>query len=172
MSMTDDNRDLHIRLSKELYTKLKVKCAFLGISMQDYIVNLLKEGKEDQTHTAKKTVLVVDDEVIVRDSLREWLQDSYEVRIAQTGEEAIDALKEHDFDVVLLDMRLTGKSGLEVLREVKEFKPYIKIIMVTAYPAIDLAVQAIKEGAVDYIVKPIAPDQLERMLFQTVNSGK
>ena len=168
--MTEDNRDLHIRLSKEVYTKLKVKCAYLGISMQDYIVNLLIESKSEPQRPAKKgSILIVDDEAIVRESLRDWLKDNYEVATAESGEEAIEVLKKSDFDIVLLDMRLTGINGLDVLREVKQFKPYIKTIIITAYPAVDLAVEAIKEGAVDYIVKPIAPDQLERLLLNTIS---
>jgi len=171
--MTETYKDLHIRLSKEIYTKLKVKCAYKGISMQDYIVNLISEGKEDHAAPAKKgSILIVDDEAIVRDSLKDWLKDNYEVTALESGETALALLKDRDFDVVLLDVRLTGKSGVEILREVKSFKPYIKTIIITAYPAIELAVEAIKEGAVDYIVKPIAPDQLERMLLQTIGRIK
>jgi len=172
--MAEETKDLHIRLSRDLYTKLKVKCAYRGISMQEYVEKLLIETKDEDRHTSPKkgSILIVDDEAIVRESLRDWLKDEYSVTTAETGEEALELIKDYDFDIMLLDMRLTGICGLDVLKEVKGIKPYIKTIIITAYPSIDLAVEAIKEGAVDYVVKPIAPDQLERLLIQTIHKVK
>ncbi len=156
-------KDLHIRIPKELYTKLKVKCAYQSISMQDYIIKLITEGIENLP-SARRSILVADDEKIIRDSLKDWFQDGYNVTTAETGEEAIELIKKHDFDVLILDVRLTGKSGLEVLKEVKEIKPQIKSIIITAYPSVELAVEAMKAGATDYIVKPFSPEQLERLI--------
>ena len=159
----DKPRDIHIRIPIELYTKLKVKCAYGGITMQDYIVKLMSEDIENRP-SRKRSVLIVDDEKIIRDSLKDWLQDGYNVTTAETGEEAIELVKNHDFDVMFLDVRLTGKSGLEVLKEIKEIKPQIKSIIITAYPSVELAVEAMKAGATDYIVKPFSPDQLEKLI--------
>jgi CheY-like chemotaxis protein len=156
-------KDLHIRIPKALYTKLKVKCAYQSMSMQDYIVKLITEGVENLP-SARRSILVADDEKIIRDSLKDWFQDGYNVTTAETGEEAIELIKKHDFDVLILDVRLTGKSGLEVLKEVKEIKPQIKSIIITAYPSVELAVEAMKAGATDYIVKPFSPEQLERLI--------
>lgn len=106
----------------------------------------------------------MDDEKIMRDSLRDWLKDGYQVVTAETGEEALKLIKEQDFDVLVIDVKLTGKSGIQVLKEVKEIKPQIKSIIITAYPSIDLAVEAMKAGASDYLVKPFSLDQLEKLM--------
>ena len=71
-----------------------------------------------------------------------------------------------------MDVRLPGKNGLKVLREVKEVKPHIKSIVITAYPSVELAVEAMKVGAVDYLIKPVVPDDLERLIRQTLNMRK
>ena len=159
----DKQRDIHFRIPSELYTKLKVKCAYGSTSMQDYIIRLMNQDIENRPGR-KRSVLIVDDEKIIRNSLKDWLQDGYDVTMAETGEEAIKVIKNHDFDVIVLDVRLTGKSGLQVLKEIKEIKPQIKSIIITAYPSVELAIEAMKAGATDYIVKPFSPDQLEKLI--------
>lgn len=159
----DGQKDIHIRIPKELYTKLKVKCAYESMSMQDYIIKLVTDDIENRP-SKKRSVLVVDDEKIIRDSLKDWLQEGYNVTTAETGEEAIELIKNRDFDVLILDVRLTGKSGLQVLNEIKEIKPQTKIIIMTGYPSVELAVEAMKAGAADYIVKPFSPEQLEKLI--------
>jgi DNA-binding NtrC family response regulator len=156
-------RDIHIRIPAELYTKLKVKCAYGSVSMQDYIIKLMNEDIENRPGR-KRSVLIVDDEKIMRESLQQGLQKSYNVTTAETGEEAIELIKYQDFDVMVLDMRLTGKNGLQVLKESKEIKPQIKSIIITAYPSLELAVEAMKAGATDYIVKPFSLEQLEDLI--------
>jgi ActR/RegA family two-component response regulator len=158
-----NQRDIHIKIPKELYTKMKVKCAYEGISMQDYIARLVNDDMEGKPGK-KKSVLIVDDEKIMRDSLKDWLKDGYQVTTAETGEAAVKLIKEQDFDVLVIDVKLTGKSGIQVLKEVKEIKPQIKSIIITAYPSIDLAVEAMKAGASDYLVKPFSLDQLEKLM--------
>jgi DNA-binding NtrC family response regulator len=156
-------KDIHIRIPQELYTKLKVKCAYGGTSMQDYIIKLITLDIE-YLSGKKKSVLIVDDEKIMRESLRDWLKDGYDVTTAETGEEAIELIKNHDFDALVLDVRLTGKSGIEVLKEIKQIKPQINSIIMTAYPSVELAVEAMKAGAAEYIVKPFSPNQLEKLI--------
>jgi len=156
-------KDIHIRIPKELYTKLKVKCAYGGTSMQDYIIRLMTVDIENLSGK-KKSVLIVDDEKIMRESLRDWLKDSYNVTTAETGEETIELIKNHDFDALILDVRLTGKSGIEILKEVKQIKPQINSIIMTAYPSVELAIEAMKAGAAEYIVKPFSPDKLEKLI--------
>ncbi len=156
-------RDLHIKIPQELYTKLKVKCAYDNISMQEYITKLVQYDMEGRSKK-RRSVLIVDDEKIMRDSLTDWLKDGYRVSTAESGEAALELIREQDFDVLVLDVKLTGKSGLQVLKEVKEVKPKIKSIIITAYPSVDLAVEAMKAGATDYLVKPFSMDQLERLI--------
>ncbi|MBM4432635.1 MAG: response regulator [Chloroflexi bacterium] len=117
----------------------------------------------------KHSVLVVDDEPIVRESIRDWLEDAgYQVAVASSGEEALEMVAKEDFSILVLDVRLPGKTGVKVLKELKEVKPQIKSIIITAYPSVELAVEAMKLGAVDYLIKPVAPDDLERLIRETL----
>ena len=116
-----------------------------------------------------RPILIVDDEPIVRESIRDWLRDAgYQVATAETGEEALEMIENQDFSVVVLDVRLPGKTGIRILKEVKALKPQIKSIIITAYPSADMADEALKLGAVDYLIKPIAPDDLERLIRETL----
>ncbi|MFO7987756.1 MAG: sigma-54 dependent transcriptional regulator [Desulfatiglandaceae bacterium] len=112
--------------------------------------------------TKKPRILVVDDEAPMRESLNDWLkEDGYEVGLAASGQEAIDMVQKGIWEVTLLDLKMPGMDGLETLRKVKEISPETEIIMMTAYATIDTAVQAMKEGAFDYLVKPFDPDEIE-----------
>ena len=116
-----------------------------------------------------KPILIVDDEPIVRESIRDWLKDAgYQVVTAESGEEALEMIKKQDFGVMVLDVRLPGKTGIRILQEVKALKPQIKSIIITAYPSADLANEAMKLGAIDYLIKPIAPDDLENLIRETL----
>ncbi len=107
-------------------------------------------------------ILVVDDEAAMRESLTDWLmEDDYEVSQASSGEEAVSMVKEKDFDVVLLDLKMPGMDGLETMKGLKEVSPETEIVMMTAYATVDTAVQAMKVGAFDYMVKPFDPDEIE-----------
>jgi DNA-binding response OmpR family regulator len=123
-----------------------------------------KEIREKEVREMKP-VLIIEDEAIMRESLRDWLKDEgYEVETAKEGEEALEKIGKKEFSVAVLDLRLPGKDGLEVLKEATEKDPKIKGIVITAYPTVETAVEAMKIGAVDYIVKPFAPDALEKAI--------
>jgi DNA-binding NtrC family response regulator len=112
-----------------------------------------------------KTLLIVEDEAIMRDSLRDWLSDAgYDVRTAREGEEALKLIGERDFDMLVLDLRLPGKDGLQVLREARLKKPQLKGIIITAYPSAATAAEAMKVGAVDFLSKPIDLSKLESLI--------
>jgi len=114
-------------------------------------------------------VLIVDDEAIVRESLAEWLESrSYRVTAVDDGELALAYIVETDYDIVLLDIRLARKSGVDVLREAKKYKPNLKAIMITGYPSVDTAVETMKLGAVDYLVKPFEPEALEQRIEEAL----
>jgi len=116
-----------------------------------------------------KPILIVDDEPIVRESIRDWLKDAgYQVATAESGEEALEMIEKQDFSVMIIDVRLPGKTGITVLKEVRTLKPEIKAIIITAYPSTELAAEAMKLGAIDYLIKPIAPDDLERLIRETL----
>jgi DNA-binding response OmpR family regulator len=116
-----------------------------------------------------KPILIVEDEAIMRESLQDWLTDSgYQVETAEDGEEALKTIAEQDIDIAILDLRLPGKDGLEVLREAKAKRPQLKGIIITAYPSVQTAVEAIKEGAVDYLPKPFDLNELEKLIRDTL----
>ena len=116
-----------------------------------------------------KPILIVDDEAIVRDSIGDWLRTAnYQVETAETGEEALEMVEKKEYSILILDVRLPGKSGIQVLREVKASKPHIKSIIITAFPSEGLADEAMKLGAVDYLIKPVLCENLERLILETL----
>jgi len=116
-----------------------------------------------------KPILIVEDEAIMRESLRDWLTDGgYQVETAEEGEEALKTIAEQDYGVVILDLKLPGKNGIEVLREAKARRPQLKGIIITAYPSVQTAVEAMKEGAIDYLPKPFDPNDLEKLIRDTL----
>ncbi len=165
--MDTEEKQIHIRIPKDLFTRLKVRCAFDGISIQDYVIALITE-KMGQKSGLKGSILIIDDEAVVRESLRDSLKDTHSVSIAETGEEALNLISKKDFDILIVDMRLPGKSGLDVIKEVRNINPYIRSIVITAYPSVELSVQAMKLGAVDFIVKPVHIDDLEKLIEENL----
>ena len=106
-------------------------------------------------------ILIVDDELIMRESLAGWLErDGHTVQTAASGEEALEKLKQTHFDIFLVDIKMEGISGLEVLRRVKEGDPDAEVVMITAYGSIPSAIEAMKDGAYDYMLKPFDPNEL------------
>lgn len=111
--------------------------------------------------TARK-LLLVDDETGIRNLLNRVLsKEGYDLREAENGDEAIALAKEDEPDLVLCDIKMPGKDGIQVLEELKQINPDIEVIMLTAYSTVESAVQAMKLGAVDYIKKPFDVDELK-----------
>ena len=122
-----------------------------------------------ESDTKTKKVLIVDDEPDFCDVLRDFLgSKGYEVAIALSGEEALLAYMQERPDVVLLDIKMPGMDGLETLRELKTIDPAASVIMVTAVRDSELGLQAIKEGAFEYITKPINPEYLELVILTKI----
>jgi sulfite reductase subunit B len=129
-----------------------------------------QEGNKEVAQMVENSVLVVDDEAIVRESIRDWLKDAgYQVATAESGEEALEMIEKQDFSVMVLDIRLPGKTGIAVLKEVKAQRPWIKSIIITAYPSAETTAEATRLGAIDYLVKPVVPDELERLVRETID---
>jgi DNA-binding NtrC family response regulator len=106
-------------------------------------------------------ILIVDDETIMRESLSGWLErDGHTVQTASSGEEALARCRENRFDILLVDIKMEGMSGLEVLRRIKESDSDVAVVMITAYGSIATAIEAMKNGAVDYMLKPFDPNEL------------
>ena len=100
------------------------------------------------------TVLVVDDEEGVRASVRAILEETCEVLEAENGEEALQVLAAHDVDLVMLDQRMPGDPGIDVLAQIKAFDPTVLVVLATAVRDVRTAVEALKRGAWDYLTKP------------------
>ncbi|MDQ1334874.1 MAG: hypothetical protein QG552_1824 [Thermodesulfobacteriota bacterium] len=110
-------------------------------------------------------ILIVDDELIMRESLAGWLQrDGHHVEKAASGEEALEMLKGVKFDILLVDMKMEGMSGLEVLRSVRESDPDVAVVIITAFGSISTAIDAMKQGAYDYLLKPFDPNELGMLI--------
>lgn len=106
-------------------------------------------------------ILIVDDELILRESLADWLKrDGYHTDTAESGEEALEKIKDSRYDILFVDIKMGGISGLEVLKKVKADDPDLAVVMITAYGAIGTAIEAMKNGAFDYLLKPFDPSEL------------
>jgi DNA-binding NtrC family response regulator len=125
--------------------------------------------------TSKNAVrlLVVDDELSVRKSLAAWLsEEGYEVDVAASGKEVLQKLSGEDWDVFLIDIKMPGMDGLELQRRIRESHPEAGIVIMTAYASVETAVEAMKQGAYEYIVKPFEPSQLEHIIRNVVERRK
>ncbi|MFH1011264.1 MAG: sigma-54 dependent transcriptional regulator [bacterium] len=106
-------------------------------------------------------ILIVDDEFSVRDSLSKWfVSDGFRVGTAESADVAMTRLGEQPWDIVLLDIKMPGMDGIEFNRHIRGIDKDIVVIIITAYSSVDTAVQALKDGAFDYVSKPVDPDDL------------
>lgn len=111
------------------------------------------------------SILIADDEINAREGLKKALSgDGRRVDVAADGVEAFDLLQKRSYDVLITDIRMPGMDGMQLLEKAKREDPHLEVILLTAYGAIENAVQAIKKGAYDYITKPINLDELEALL--------
>ena len=118
-------------------------------------------------------ILIVDDELVVRDSLYNWfIEDGYRVDTAEDAKKALGKLQGNTWDIVLLDIKMPGMDGMELQKRINEIDPNIIVIMITAYASVDTAVQALKEGAFDYITKPFDPDDMGHLIRNAVAQRK
>lgn len=109
----------------------------------------------------RKNVLVVDDEEVVRLSYLRALAGAHcDVEAVRTGNDALRVLEQHPFDVVMLDLRMPGMDGMSVLKTIKEKWPESEVIIITGYPSLETAKEAVRLGAYDYLAKPIGPDDV------------
>ncbi|MFC1812768.1 sigma-54-dependent transcriptional regulator [Thermodesulfobacteriota bacterium] len=118
----------------------------------------------------KPHVLIVDDETVVRTGISRALQkQDLSIHTATGGSKALEIMAQHPITIVLLDIKMPGMDGIEVLRHIRADYPEIAVIMITGHPTIDSAVECTKLGAVDYIVKPFRVDELEALVFKSLD---
>ncbi len=113
----------------------------------------------------KISILIVDDEESVRDSLFNWfVDDGYQVDCAENAKRALSILETKNFDIILADIKMPGMDGLEMHRRIRAINKDSIVIIMTAFAAVSTAVQALKDGAYDYITKPFDPDDLSHLI--------
>lgn len=118
----------------------------------------------------KGKIIIVDDEEATRRSLGDILKlEGFQVTTKSNGEEAIGALEKEEYDLMLLDLKMPGMSGLEVLDKVTELAPDCRVIMLTAHGSLESAIEALRQGAHDYILKPAAPHEIIASVSKGIN---
>lgn len=111
-------------------------------------------------------ILICDDETGVRESLKLILSERFSLSYARNGKEALAQLEAHNPDLVIMDIKMPFLNGLETLKKIKALKPHQKVLMVTGYESSDVAAQAIKLGASDYITKPFERHEVKEKVVE------
>src|ERR1700741_2952789 len=115
--------------------------------------------------SAQGRLLIVDDELSVRDSLAKWFhEEGYEVTTAENGKDALTCLAKSRWDAALVDIKMHGIDGVELQRRMHEIDPELIVIMMTGYASVETAVTALKNGAYDYVTKPLDPDEIAHLV--------
>src|SRR5690242_13981920 len=129
------------------------------------------ESRPNRVQTAR--ILIVDDDAGQRSLLESFLRgQGYDTVVAASGEEALSALRSGAFNLMISDVRMPGLSGLETLRQARQEHAVLPVLLVTAYADIREAVGAMRDGAVNYLPKPIDLDELLAIVRQATGSGK
>jgi DNA-binding NtrC family response regulator len=118
----------------------------------------------------EKRILVVDDDQLLREFLSEALNRlGHRVDLASSGEEALERIRKDDYDVILSDIRMPSMGGMELLKTARNFLPDAKVVMMTAYGTVENAVEAMKLGAFEYVMKPFSVDEIELVVRRAVD---
>lgn len=120
----------------------------------------------------KSKVLIADDDKAIQESLELILSDKYQISIANDGEEALNKAKSIQPDIVLLDIKMPRANGLQALKNLKQLSPNLAVIIITGYNSVEIAVEAIKLGALDYILKPFSKDQILKAVENGLHKNK
>lgn len=116
------------------------------------------------------SLLIVDDEKHTREGLQQALQEHYDVSVAASADEGFNLMEAQEFDVILTDLRMPGKSGLKVIDKALTLPNRPAVVMMTAYGSIDSAVEAMKRGAVDFLTKPVNIERLEILIQRALKT--
>jgi len=111
-----------------------------------------------------QTILIVDDDKSIRYSLKRMMEERYSILTAQNGEEALNRIKESSPDLIIMDIKMPGRNGIDVLKEIKSIDPKSLVIIMTAYGTTETAIEAMKYGAFDYILKPFPIPQMKGLV--------
>jgi nitrogen regulation protein NR(I) len=119
-----------------------------------------------------QTLLIVDDDKSIRYSLKRMMEKDFSILTAQNGEEALSRFTENPPDLVIMDIKMPGRSGIEVLKEMKSIDPKSLIIIMTAYGTTETAIEAMKYGAFDYILKPFPIPKMKELIEKAISLRK
>ena len=118
------------------------------------------------------TLLIVDDEKSIRYSLKRMFEGPYAIITAQNGEEALEQIRGNPPDLIIMDIKMPGRSGIEILREIKAIDPKSLVILMTAFGTTETAIEAMKFGAFDYIVKPFSIPRMRELVEKAISLRK
>lgn len=119
-------------------------------------------------------ILIADDHALVREGLKKVLNEESDLDVkaeAASGDEVLEIIKKQKFDIILLDISMPGKSGLDILKAIKEIQPKIRILILSMHPEERFAVRALKLGASGYLTKQSAPEELVNAIRKLLNGG-
>src|SRR6266581_1948521 len=151
-------------------TQEKLMCARRRAKARHSTSSSRRSGKRSMS---KGSILVVDDESEIREGLEVLLRgEGYGVSSAETGESGLEKLEQHPYDLLLLDVSLPDRNGLDMLKEIHRRDPQLSVVLITAYGSIEMARAAFKNGAMDYITKPWSNDELLAQVAQAVESRR
>jgi DNA-binding NtrC family response regulator len=120
-----------------------------------------QESKIKRSSGTKRSALVIDDEVAVNNNIRKILEKKgYAVDQAISREEALEKINERSYPVIMLDLKMPGVKGLELLQSIRERRPEAMVVIITGYASIETAVETARMGAVGYVAKPFTPDEI------------
>ena len=122
---------------------------------------------------SSERILVVDDELFVRELLLEFLStEGYEVSLADSGEKAVELMETQPAEVVLVDLKMPGMDGIETFKQIKKIAPDTLAIIMTGYPTIESSIEALRQGAYDYVVKPFKLNDLKTSIEKALREHK
>lgn len=164
--------DLFLRLTLKRLEEKKVRLAreeALKVGLRLEFTEEAKSLKRVEVENPKARILAVDDEAVVLDSFRKILVVAgYSVDTVLTGPEALGLVRKNHYDFVFTDFKMPDMDGVEVTKAVKHLRPDVDVIMITGYASIESAVETMKHGAMDYVQKPFAEDELVALVDKLV----
>jgi len=121
----------------------------------------------------KPSILVVDDELLIRDLLYDFFTgQGWDISVAEDGEKALEVMRSRDFDLVLTDIKMPAMDGLDLTSHVKQSHPELPVVLMTGFPSVDTAVEALRKKVDDYIIKPFNINQLYKLVEAKVKDRK
>jgi len=121
----------------------------------------------------KPSILVVDDELLIRDLLYDFFTgQGWDISVAEDGEKALEIMRARDFDLVLTDIKMPEMDGLDLTTHVKQSHPDLPVVLMTGFPSVDTAVEALRKKVDDYVIKPFNINQLYKLVEARVKDRK